>query len=38
MIMRSVYGKPLETDAVLVKPEAVPFSNAKIENREDGFY
>lgn len=38
MVIRSVFGHPIETDAVLAKPDAVSFQNGKIEKREDGFY
>lgn len=38
MVKRSVFGNPLETDAILEKPQAVAFSNGEIEKREDGFY
>ena len=38
MVMRSVFGNPIKTDAVLTKPKAVSFSNGEIEKREDGFY
>lgn len=38
MITRSIFGKPIETDAVLVKPEAVAFQNGVLEKKADGFY
>lgn len=38
MVIRSVFGHPIETDAVLAKPDTVSFQNGKIEKREDGFY
>lgn len=38
MITRSIFGKPIETDAVLVKPEAVAFQNNVLEKKSDGFY
>ena len=38
MITRSIFGNPIETDAVLTKPSAIPFQNEEIEKREDGFY
>lgn len=38
MIKRSVFGCPIETDAVLVKPEAVAFSDGVLTKKEDGFY
>ena len=38
MITRSVFGNPIETDAVLVKPEAVAFQNNVLEKKVDGFY
>ena len=38
MITRSVFGNPIETDAVLVKPEAVDFQNNVLEKKADGFY
>ena len=38
MITRSIFGNPIETDAVLTKPSAISFQNEEIEKREDGFY
>ena len=38
MVTRSVFGNPIETDAVLTKPSAIAFQNGEIEKREDGFY
>ena len=38
MVTRSIFGNPLETDAVLIKPAAVSFQNGEIEKKEDGFY
>ena len=38
MVTRSVFGNPIETDAVLTKPSAIVFQNGEIEKREDGFY
>ena len=38
MVTRSVFGNPLETDAVLIKPSAVVFQNGEMEKKEDGFY
>lgn len=38
MVTRSVFGNPIETDAILTKPSAVSFVNGTIEKREDGFY
>ena len=38
MVTRSIFGNPLETDAVPIKPSAVSFQNRVIEKKEDGFY
>ena len=38
MVTRSVFGNPIETDAVLIKPSAVVFQNGEMEKKEDGFY
>lgn len=38
MVTRSIFGNPLETDAVLIKPSASEFLNGEIEKKEDGFY
>ncbi len=38
MVTRSIFGNPIETDAVLTKPSAVAFQNGEMEKKEDGFY
>ena len=38
MVTRSIFGNPLETDAVPIKPSAVSFQNRVIEKKDDGFY
>ena len=38
MVTRSIFGNPIETDAVLTKPSAVAFQNGELEKSEDGFY
>ena len=35
MVTRSVFGNPIETDAVLIKPSAVVFQNGEMEKKED---
>lgn len=38
MIKRSIFGNPIETDAVLQKPAESVFENTYIEKRDDGFH
>jgi len=36
-VLRSVFGCPIETEAIINKPEIMEFSSDRLVRREDGF-